>query len=225
MRASSRPPRPAVLGLAALLAVLVAAVLPDGTYELEPGELSWWEVYDLHGEAVQVLPVDPGEPFTIVVERTWVPCFGPDDGEPLPEAWRAERWDHWSLSVDGVPIDGEGFLIPCPGEPVQETQAVVRWAFPKGLAGGTYRFELLDETVGGRGDDALDACTFLVTWDRGDADGGDGADGSAPIVVPRPDRVETGAGGTADGGVPTSVLLLLGGGVAVGARTRIRGAR
>jgi hypothetical protein len=195
-----------VLGLVVLSATLVAGVLPDGTYELEPGELSWWDVCENGGPAVQALPVEPGEPFTIVADRSWSPCVDQGSGEPIPEDDRVVMWDHWNLTVDGLTIDREGFLIPCPEQPVQETQAITRWSFPEGLDEGTYDVELISTAGGGAlTEEFVESCTLAVVGS--DAPDG-GTDGAEPVDVLRPDLIDTGAGGAADPGPPILVAVL-----------------
>jgi hypothetical protein len=211
-----------MLGLVVLSAMLVAGALPDGTYELEPGELSWWDVCENGGPAVQALPVEPGEPFTIVADRTWSPCVDEDSGEPYAEEARWVGWDHWLLTVDGITIDREGFLVPCPEQPVQETQAITRWSFPEGLDEGTYDVELIDTAGGGvPTEEFVESCTLAV----GGSEAPDaGTDGVEPVDVLPPDLIDTGAGGAADPGPPVLVALLVLG-VTVGALALIRDTR
>jgi hypothetical protein len=205
------------VGLAALLSMLVAAVDADNQYVLEPGELHWNDLQD-----GGLLPVQPDEPFAIVLDVSWVPCVDPETLDPVPEAERADPWPYpYELSLDTVLMAREDLLIPCtvavvldPQMQESSTQAVMRWRFRDGLAEGTYVLELFDGSPEGRNDQTWQRKTVVVGSEQ--TDGANGADGEEPVVVPRPERVETGAGGTADGGLFASLLLLLGTGVMIG---------
>jgi hypothetical protein len=213
------------------------AVDADNHYVLGPDEVTWNSFYDASddpepGEPPRgVLPFEPQEPFTIVADIAWVNCFDLETLEPISEAERADPWPYpYTLSVDGVPVEREDLLIPCTGEPVADpmasagsTQAVMRWRFSDGLAEGTYLFELSSEPGAVTEDLLFRILVQVVPHD--DADGADGADGAEPIVVPRPERVETGAGGTADSGTLTPSLVLLGAGVMIATRTYVRRTR
>lgn len=116
----------------------------------------------------------------------------------------------------------EGFLILCPEEPVQETQAITRWPFPEGLAEGIYDVELVNTGGGGAlTEEFVESGTLAV----GGSDApDDGTDGAEPVDVLPPDLIDTGAGGAADPGPPVFVTVLALG-VTLGALMLVRDTR
>jgi hypothetical protein len=261
-RTSSRSRSPTwliLLGFASLLAGLLAAVAPGGEYVPEPGELLWSELRE-----VEVLPIAPEEPFTIVWSLTYVPCMDQSTREPIPEEERTYAFDGYRLFVDGVEIpQSDASVIPCAEAPgAYDTAAPMFYAFPNGLPVGEYVFEMVypaepdpdmsevfvrqvrlpdDGGADGAADGADDGAD-------GADDGADGVNGSSaptepepaeevddepataevpaetaevpaetaeddesedePVVVMRPERVDTGLGGSATGVSPALLLML-----------------
>jgi hypothetical protein len=196
------------------------AVDAENHYVLEPGEINW-DSFEDGG----VLPVPPDEAFTIVVDDHWISCFDWHDGvlEPVSEEVRAETWSSSGrpqLTVDGVPVVREELLIPCTGSlvadpetgsasvttpelPWEYAQGVVRWRFPDGLPEGSYVFEIWNEGADGTREDVLRRCTVRVVSGADET-----VNGEEPVVVPRPERVETGGGGAAETHPPVPALLV-----------------